>query len=794
MDDREADRTDEDRDRGHRGVRAGLRPPPRPARHDVTLFEADDRPGATPTPSAWTCPTAPSTSTPGSSSTTSATIRASSHLFDDLGVATKPSDMSFGVRDEVTGLEWKGTSFDTVFAQRRNLARPAFLRMLARHRPVQPQGPGPAGRPARRHPLPRRPAGRRPVVVPVPRLVPDPHGLVDLVGRPVDVPRHARRHLRPVLRQPRPARVRQPARLAHRRRAAPSGTSTPSSPRSGRAVRLDEPVTKITRTTDEVELHTAPGPSASTTSWWPPTATRPSTCCRTPARSSGTCSAPSATRPTGPRSTPTCRLLPANRRAWASWNYHRLADHPAEPPSPTACAPSRASTRRRAADHPQPGRRHRPGHGPAHVRLRPSRLRRRRHRRPARHEELNGVSAPGTAAPTGATASTRTASRAPGWCAADWRARTCDRAPAPRRCPHSAPGCRPGPAQRHLRGTGGPPPVHPGRPPLHLPDRHGLPRPVRGTDAVCAPPPAVEHRGPQRRHVPPRRLPGRPGRAPRRRRAGPGGGAAPASGRPGPSACSPSCARGAGCSTRSPPTTATTPTGTEVETTVVEVTNTPWHERTAYVLAGTGVHRVAKGMHVSPFLPMGLTHRFTIGEPGDGSRSPSTTSTATTWSSPRPWPSSGPGGPRRPGPPAVAVPPHDAAGVARHLPAGPRPPGQGRTLPSASGRTVGDGVVGAASRRTGALAMAELPMGWIGPKAGTPVATRFLQSHGVPPAGWHARSSSTTPGPTGSAAGVPEVTMTVHDPSSTGTRCARARSASAGTTRTACGTATTSPP
>jgi len=59
------------------------------------------------------------------------------------------------------------------------------------------------------------------------------------------------------------------------------------------------------------------------------------------------------------------------------------------------------------------------------------------------------------------------------------------------------------------------------------------------------------------------------------------------------------------------------PTGTTVETTVVEVSNTPWHERTAYVLAGTGSYRVAKVMHVSPFLPMDLTHRFTIGEPGE---------------------------------------------------------------------------------------------------------------------------------------------------------------------------------
>ena len=56
--------------------------------------------------------------------------------------------------------------------------------------------------------------------------------------------------------------------------------------------------------------------------------------------------------------------------------------------------------------------------------------------------------------------------------------------------------------------------------------------------------------------------------------------------------------------------------GSTVETTVVEVTNTPWHERTAYVLGGTGTHPVAKVMHVSPFLPMGLTHRFTVGAPG----------------------------------------------------------------------------------------------------------------------------------------------------------------------------------
>ncbi len=58
------------------------------------------------------------------------------------------------------------------------------------------------------------------------------------------------------------------------------------------------------------------------------------------------------------------------------------------------------------------------------------------------------------------------------------------------------------------------------------------------------------------------------------------------------------------------------PDGEAVEATVVEVTNTPWHERIAYVLPGTGTHLVAKQLHVSPFLPMDLFHRFVIGAPG----------------------------------------------------------------------------------------------------------------------------------------------------------------------------------
>ena len=54
-------------------------------------------------------------------------------LFSDLNVVTAKSDMSFSVQvphGAGAGLEWSGSSLNTVFAQRRNLANWKFLRML----------------------------------------------------------------------------------------------------------------------------------------------------------------------------------------------------------------------------------------------------------------------------------------------------------------------------------------------------------------------------------------------------------------------------------------------------------------------------------------------------------------------------------------------------------------------------------------------------------------------------------------------------------------------------------------
>lgn len=51
-------------------------------------------------------------------------------LLDQLNVAWQPSDMSFSVRDETSGLEYNGTTINSLFAQRSNLFKPRFYRMI----------------------------------------------------------------------------------------------------------------------------------------------------------------------------------------------------------------------------------------------------------------------------------------------------------------------------------------------------------------------------------------------------------------------------------------------------------------------------------------------------------------------------------------------------------------------------------------------------------------------------------------------------------------------------------------
>ena len=52
-------------------------------------------------------------------------------MFEQLGVATKPTTMSFSMHSEASGVEYNATSLNGLFCQRGNLLSPRFWRMLA---------------------------------------------------------------------------------------------------------------------------------------------------------------------------------------------------------------------------------------------------------------------------------------------------------------------------------------------------------------------------------------------------------------------------------------------------------------------------------------------------------------------------------------------------------------------------------------------------------------------------------------------------------------------------------------
>ncbi len=98
--------------------------------HDVHLFESDGRPGG----HANTVPVHVGGRTVAADTGflvyNERTYPNFIRLLDQLGVASEPSDMSFSVTDARTGVQWRGSSANTVFAQRRNALRPEFLAML----------------------------------------------------------------------------------------------------------------------------------------------------------------------------------------------------------------------------------------------------------------------------------------------------------------------------------------------------------------------------------------------------------------------------------------------------------------------------------------------------------------------------------------------------------------------------------------------------------------------------------------------------------------------------------------
>lgn len=99
-------------------------------RHDVTVFEADARPGghtATVDVDYDGQPVAVDTGFIVYNELNYPDLTA---LFSHLGVATHPSCMGFSLSLDGGRLEWCGETYRSVFAQKRNIASPSFLWML----------------------------------------------------------------------------------------------------------------------------------------------------------------------------------------------------------------------------------------------------------------------------------------------------------------------------------------------------------------------------------------------------------------------------------------------------------------------------------------------------------------------------------------------------------------------------------------------------------------------------------------------------------------------------------------
>jgi predicted NAD/FAD-binding protein len=101
--------------------------------HEVSLFEANDYVGGH---TNTVCAREPGTGREVPIDTgfmvyNEVTYPLLTRLFAELRVPVKKTSMSFAVRDDATGLEWCGSSLNHLFAQRRNLFNPRFLRMLS---------------------------------------------------------------------------------------------------------------------------------------------------------------------------------------------------------------------------------------------------------------------------------------------------------------------------------------------------------------------------------------------------------------------------------------------------------------------------------------------------------------------------------------------------------------------------------------------------------------------------------------------------------------------------------------
>lgn len=98
--------------------------------HEITLFEADSRLGGHTNTVDVDLPEGRVRVDTGFIVCNDRTYPRFLELLADLGVATQPSEMSFAVSNERTGLEYRASNPSTLYAQPRNIFRPSFQRML----------------------------------------------------------------------------------------------------------------------------------------------------------------------------------------------------------------------------------------------------------------------------------------------------------------------------------------------------------------------------------------------------------------------------------------------------------------------------------------------------------------------------------------------------------------------------------------------------------------------------------------------------------------------------------------
>ena len=99
--------------------------------HDVDLYEADAQLGGHTRTIDVDCGAGPFPVDTGFQVFNRRTYPNLTRFFEHLGIDAADADMSFSVQVRDAGIEWSGTSLDAVFAQRKNLTSPRFLRMLS---------------------------------------------------------------------------------------------------------------------------------------------------------------------------------------------------------------------------------------------------------------------------------------------------------------------------------------------------------------------------------------------------------------------------------------------------------------------------------------------------------------------------------------------------------------------------------------------------------------------------------------------------------------------------------------